>query len=333
MSESTGHRSVWAVIQGRRGAVEPAGIALAGEAHRLASALTASAAALVFGVEAGAAKTLAQAVDRVFLAPSLGPDGLITLAASLLETRGCSVVLVEPDASGLLGRLGASLGAATLARCSSWELGGDGRLIVRRPVYGGLASATLAVERMPVVISFLEDVLRPLEHPLTDGTVELLASPPAGERQRLVRRERLGVRELPLPRAEVVVGGGLGLGGPDAVPLLEELADALGGTVAGTRPVVDRGWMPPDRQVGQSGALIAPRVYIACGISGAPQHLAGIRRARTVIAINTDPAAPIMKLADIPIVGDVRDVVPALTRAVRAANRRLSESHAQGRPA
>jgi electron transfer flavoprotein alpha subunit len=227
------------------------------------------------------------------------------------------------------------LGAAVFTGCSFVSVEAPGRLTLRRPVFGGLAAATLSACGCPAVASILGDALGPggEEPARTPGTVEQVPALGTEERQRSMERRRLPPRDIPLAQADVVVAGGLGLGGPDAVPLLEELADALGGTIGATRPVVDRGWLPPDRQIGQSGALIAPRVYVACGISGAPQHLAGVRRAKTVIAINIDPGAPIMKLADVPIVGDVRLVLPELIRAVRQARgaRAVAAASEEGR--
>ncbi len=307
----------WAILRGSAAGLPAPAVALAAEARRLSAALGGRAVALAFGVDAEAAATLGRAVDHVLLAPALGPDGQVQLATDLIRRRGAALVLVEDAARGLAGRLAARLDAAPLTGCASVGVDADGQLFFRRPVYGNAASATLRPHAPPAVASILEEALAPADEAGTTGAVESLTEPHLQERCRALRRERLAVREFPLAQAAVVVAGGLGLGGPENVALLEELAEVLGGTVAATRPVVDRGWLPAHRQVGQSGAIVAPRVYIACGISGAPQHLAGMRGAQTVIAVNVDPGAPIMRLADVPIVGDVREVLPALIRAVR----------------
>lgn len=317
---------VWAVIAAA-GPVEPADMALASEARRLARACGGAAVAFVLGRsrDERPVRPLASTVDHIVIVTGTGPEGQLASIARRAAEQRPALLLLRDDARHLAGALAAALGAAVVTACSSIVFEPPDRWVFRRPVYGGMASATLS-SRGPAVVSVLPQALAGESAEDAQGTVEVIAAMDVAARCRVLRRERLSVRELPLTQARVVVAAGLGLGGPEAVPLVEELADVLGGTIAGTRPVIDRGWLPPDRQVGQSGALIAPRLYIACGISGAPQHLAGVRGAKTVVAINTDPGAPIMKLAHIPIVGDVRTVVPELTRAVRATSRRLQKT-------
>ncbi len=122
-----------------------------------------------------------------------------------------------------------------------------------------------------------------------------------------------------LESADVIVAGGRGLGGPEAIVLLEELAGALGGVVGVSMPVVDKGWYPYAHQVGQTGRKVRPRLYIACGISGAIQHRVGMSKSGTIVAINTDPQAPVFGICDFGVVGDLKDVLPRLTELVRAA--------------
>jgi electron transfer flavoprotein alpha subunit len=137
-------------------------------------------------------------------------------------------------------------------------------------------------------------------------------------------REILGVEEVAgeqvdLTKAEVIVGIGRGIGGADKLGPVEELARALGAEIAASRPVIDNGWLPRDRQIGSSGQTVAPKLYIAVAISGAIQHVVGMKGSRVVVAINKDPGAPIFNLATYGIVGDVHEVLPALTAAVKAA--------------
>lgn len=133
----------------------------------------------------------------------------------------------------------------------------------------------------------------------------------------LLRESRLGPRELDLLDADVVVAGGRGMGGPQGFAMLEELAGVLGGTVGASRVAVDAGWAPYARQVGLTGKTVSPRLYIACGISGAPHHVLGMRDSSLIVAINSDPQAPIFKIAHVSVVGDVQRIVPDLLEGLR----------------
>jgi electron transfer flavoprotein alpha subunit len=174
----------------------------------------------------------------------------------------------------------------------------------------------------PRIVSIRPNLFAATSGPTRPAEVELCDVSGKGQLDAVLLRVLKARREeAPLAEAAVVVCGGRGMGGAKSFSILHELAEALGGVVGASRAAVDAGWMPPERQVGQTGTVIAPKLYIACGISGAMQHRAGIRDARFIAAINSDPQAPIFRFADAGIVGDLFEVVPALTQAVRRRRR------------
>jgi electron transfer flavoprotein alpha subunit len=194
----------------------------------------------------------------------------------------------------------------------------DGRLVVTRPVYAGRAFARLTLDGTPAIVSLRPNVFRAEERPAA-GTVEKIEVADGPE-------SRVRVREVPaasggavdVGEAAIVVSGGRGMKGPENWHMLEALRDAIGpGTGLGaSRAVVDAGWRPHAEQVGQTGKTVSPQLYFAVAISGAMQHLAGMRSASTIVAINKDADAPIFKVADYGLVGDAQEVLPRLTEEI-----------------
>ena len=212
--------------------------------------------------------------------------------------------------------LSAQLGVGVATDCISLSVWGEGDVEAVRPVSAGKALSTVRFKgKKPYILTLRPNVFREADSPISrPGEVfkEDIQLPEfSRQAQQLVKK--VG-SQLDITEARIVVSGGLGMQGPENFKLLEELAEVLGGAVGASRPVVDNGWREYSNQVGQTGRTVSPDLYIACGISGSVQHLAGMSSSRCIVAINTDPNAPIFSVADYGIVGDVLKVVPALTR-------------------
>jgi electron transfer flavoprotein alpha subunit len=243
--------------------------------------------------------------------------------AKWAKNNSSDLVLIGATLNGrdLAARVAARLGWAYAADCTDVSLGSlkDGAFEVKRPMYAGKVRATLRVHT-PAVLS-----IRPGAWTLPAGTGDLkptktlAADASAGGTLKFARFEPTATsgKRVSLSEARVIVSGGRGLKGPENWKLLEELADALGAATGASRAVTDAGWRPNEEQVGQTGKTVTPDLYIALGISGAIQHLAGMTSSKVIVAVNKDPDADIFKIADYGVVGDLFEFLPAFTEAVK----------------
>ena len=235
----------------------------------------------------------------------------------LIESRGePRAILAAAGANGLelMPRLAARLRAGYAGSVVNLRWEGD-QLAARRPVYGGRAYEEVAFVRAPALVTVRPGALSAPGKLDTAETVAVDAPPIPGPV--VVEQKATTATGKNVSEASRVVAGGRGMGEPDNFKLIEDLADALGAAVGASRAVVDAGWRPHDEQVGKSGKTICPELYIACGISGAIHHVLGMNTAKVVVAVNTDPEAPIFENADYGLVGDALQVVPALTQALK----------------
>lgn len=271
-------------------------------------------------------KLAAYGADRVLVGTSealseYAPESLTAVLAEIVKERGVRAVLASASAQGkdLLPRLAARLDAGLASDVV--EVGvEDGRLVVVRPAYGGKVLMKLGFKAEPGLVTVRPRAYSAVEDPRA-GEVEELSLEIDASRQLMSVKTAAGERKArpDVTEAEIIVSGGRGMQGPERWTILEELADALGPQTAlgASRAVVDAGWRSHDEQVGQTGKVVAPPLYFAIGISGAIQHLAGMQTAKCIVAVNRDADAPIFKVADYGIVGDLFEIVPRLTEEIR----------------
>jgi len=324
------YRGVWVWVEEEGGRAHPVSWELLGQARKMAQTLETPVSAVVMGsgVEALAGQAIAYGADTVYLADeaTLGTFRLEPYAAllvKLVQEHRPEILLLGATTRGrdLAAAVAAELGTGLAADCTGLEVEPGTRILrATRPALGGNVLSTVVIPRhRPQVASVRPRVFElPAPDPARSGQVvrvpAVLPEEAIPTRVLEVVREEGGVN---LTEARVIVSGGRGVGSAEGFRPLQELADLLGGAVGASRSAVDQGWISYPHQVGQTGVTVRPDLYIACGISGAIQHVAGMRTSRYIVAINKDPEAPIFQIADYGVVGDLKAIVPALTRALR----------------
>ncbi len=322
---------VLAIAEQRDGVVRGTTLEVVSTAARIASQLGCEAHALAIGGEglAGAVEALGGAgAERIKVAAhadlaAYAPEAYAGIVAETVRAGGYGVVLFPATSVGkdLAPRVAALLDVPMASDVTEIDASGEGGVVFRRPVYSGKAFARLRLEATPMVASLRPNVFPVGEYGAT-GTVEPVAVDVDASSwgARVVGFEAAGAGALDVSEATVVVSGGRGMKGPEHWGLLEELRDALGTdrtALGASRAVVDAGWRPHGEQVGQTGKTVAPKLYFAVGISGAIQHLAGMRTSGTIVAVNKDRDAPIFGVVDYGIVGDLFEIVPRLAAEIR----------------
>ncbi|HNX93578.1 MAG TPA: electron transfer flavoprotein subunit alpha/FixB family protein [Holophaga sp.] len=296
------------------------------EARRLADASGKTVGALFVGADlAGVEEAAAYGADTIVKIEgaslaAYSSDAFAAAIADTVKAKGATVLLAAATSTGkdVAPRVAARLDAGYAADVTGLCMAG-GKLQAVRPVYAGKANATVDFTSAIQVATTRPNVFAVTANAKA-GAVEALPAP--ADSFKAVVKEILAKvgGKLDLTEADVIVSGGRGMGSGENFKLLEDLAEALGGVVGASRAAVDAGWgIPHSQQVGQTGKVVSPTLYIAVGISGAIQHVAGMSTSKVIVAINKDPEAPIFKLASYGIVGDLFTVVPELTAAVKAA--------------
>jgi electron transfer flavoprotein alpha subunit len=264
--------------------------------------------------------------DKVFVGESgafdhYSPEGFTTVIVNFIREHGCDAAIFPASALGkdLAPRVAARLGVDYLTDVTALSSEG-GNVVATRPRYAGKVFSKAAVSQKPAVLSIRPNVFQAAENAKAGAVESLNVDLANADFGAVVKEIKAAAGEkLDVSEAPVVISGGRGLQDPSNFKLLEDLAEAFGGraAVGASRAVVDAGWRPHGDQVGQTGKTVAPTLYIAVGISGAIQHLAGMRTSRYIVAINKDPEAPIFKVADYGIVGDLFQILPRMTEEVK----------------
>ena len=309
-------------VEQRKSEIRNASLQALSEAKRQGGAV--SAVLPGSGIGEAAAGLGAWGADKIYVAddPNLdlySSDGYAEVVVKAVEQAQPSAIFFAGTAMGrdLAPTVAARLGVGAIPDAVGLELDGE-TFSVRRPVYSGKATTTAdTAGNTPQVISLRPNVFAAEE---SAGAGEVVALDGLSLSIRAVVKELLEAEggELDVAEADVIVSGGRGIKGPENFALIKSLADALGGAVGASRAAVDAGWIEHSHQVGQTGKVVSPSLYVAAGISGAIQHLAGMSSSKVIVAINKDPDAPIFKVADYGIVGDLFDVIPPMVEAIKA---------------
>jgi electron transfer flavoprotein alpha subunit/NAD-dependent dihydropyrimidine dehydrogenase PreA subunit len=323
-------KGVWVFAEQRGGRLSRVSLELLGKARELADTLNQDVSALLLGFQvSGLSDTLIKyGAEKVFLAQHRALKDYRTLAYTnvleeLVMEHKPNILLVGATHLGrdLAPRLSRRVGVGLTADCTELTIDPEeGILLQTRPAFGGNVMATIANRySRPQMATVRPGVMEARKKPGSKGhvirhKVSLYEKDIGTKILDMVREKK---KSVSLVDAKVIVAGGRGVGSKEGMKSLFSLAELMGGEVAGTRIIVEEGWLPVDRQVGQTGQTVRPEIYIACGISGAIQHRAGMLGSRYVIAINRDSRAPIFQVADWGVVGDLHEVVPVLTGAIK----------------
>ena len=319
-------KGVWIVAEQRDGALRKISFELASTARKLADQLGEEVGAILLGsgIESLAAQLGKYGVDKVYVGDSPVLEPYITEAhaaavAKIVKENDPAILLLGASVQGkdLSARLAGKLATGLATDCTDVKIA-DGKLLAIRPMYAGKCFGEIVINTTPQMASLRPNVFPIVESAKTAQTIKFDPAVDAAQiKSKVLEVQKDTSGKVDLTEANVIVSGGRGMKGPEGYQILEELAEVLKGCVGASRAAVDAGWRPQKDQVGQTGKVVSPNLYIACGISGAIQHLAGMSSSKYIVAINKDAEAPIFARADYGVVDDLFKVVPELTVACK----------------
>lgn len=308
------------------GRIHPVAFELLGKAREIGEKIGGQVWSIILGHEIKdlASELIQYGADKVFVYdhPTLREFDVIRYKEILVDfvkkfNPEIFLIGATPLGRSLAPRVAASLRTGLTADCIDLRIDENGDLIQVRPAFTGNILAHIKTKSRPIMATVRYRVMEmPEKDPSRSGEIIEMRVPEIGETG-LRMLEKVEERRVNLAEADIIVAGGRGLKSKDDLKMLEELASLLGGVVGVSRPLVDEGWISKDHQVGFSGNTVKPKLYIACGISGSPQHLAGMRESEIIVAINVDPSAPIFRYADYGVVGDLYEVLPRLMKILK----------------
>jgi len=322
-------QGVWTIAEQRDGELRKITHEMISEGRRLADALGQDLTVVLLGsnIKDKAADLGQYGADKVLVADDarLEPyttDAYVAVISGLVKANDPAVLLIGASVQGkdLAARLSGSLGVGMAQDCTAFAIE-DGNLVATRPIYAGKAYAKVTFENSWPQLATARPNVMTINEPDTSKSAEVVDASftldDSALKTKVVDAVKDASGKVDLTEADKIVSGGRGMKGPENYKILEDLADMIGASVGASRSAVDAGWRPHSDQVGQTGKVVSPNLYIACGISGAIQHLAGMSTSKVIVAINKDEDAPIFQKADYGVVADLFEVVPALTEEVK----------------
>lgn len=320
------HKGVWVFAEQREGNLLNVGLELLGEGRKIADKLGVELTAVLLGhrIEALAGRLIKYGADRVIYAEhellaTYTTDAYTGVICELINERKPEIMLLGATSIGrdLAPRISARIHTGLTADCTKLNLDLENRRLIQTlPTFGDNLMATIITpNHRPQMATVRPGVMERAPYDeKREGIIEKIKPELSQEhiRARVVKTIKGGKAQVKLEEAKIIVSGGRGVKGPEGFKLIKELAEKLGGVVGASRAAVDEGWIDKAHLVGQTGKTVRPDLYIACGISGAIQHLAGMKESKCIVAINKDKNAPIFKIADYGIVGDLYEIIPAL---------------------